>query len=328
MIFQFFGRLRLPERFLVVHSHHRVPNGGFFGIWKVAQREAKGQRLTHLTRCESARPRRAFTARLKTENPNSRTKEATFATCSNVGSMSKFHPILERRRKMKAIFKPVQTGNRRAGTLVSLLLAVVFLAAANAKADTITFTLDHSKDPKVADLLPGFQFMFEGSNDSDAVTLTFDLTDYGYAQGYDGGNNKTVKFKAFNIEFLADPQYIAGVDGLADIFNGKVTDLYWDNEGWTPTTAELTFADGITWDMFAESIAGFLEISAHIQSIFTDWKDGESINEAVFKYDDGTGSFLSLPGEDDASTPEPATLVLMGLGLAGVGAAARRRMKK
>ena len=218
---------------------------------------------------------------------------------------------------------------------VTLALAVTFLIATNVKAeltvsqpsyDTLSFALSGWKDgnavKKIDDsfgdlsIKDAFQFTFS-KGEGNAVELTFDFGPVVYEQGLEelvGGVKDTLKFKDFSlVRFVTE-------DGLNIFTPTTVPTNAWSNGGWAPTTAVLNFTEGYDWEKLVETVLadGFNGyVAAHIQSI---GNSGMSINEGQFELYFG-------PGGGETTTPEPATLAVLGLGLIGLGVA-RRRMKK
>ena len=213
-----------------------------------------------------------------------------------------------------------------------LVLVVAFLVATNVQAEMVksavdvqalTFTLSGWKDNNAVKQIQNnigmsvkdaFQFTFTNDVTTGKAVLTFD-----YSQlVYDGnlvnkvvGDDQGLKFKDFGLVGFT-------VEG-SNIFGSSTG---WNNSGWNPTSSDWTYNTGFDWDALvamvtAEGFTGY--ITAHMQSI---GKGGQSINEGKFTYNPG-------PAVDNSNnvTPEPATLAILGLGLAGLGMA-RRRMTK
>ena len=212
--------------------------------------------------------------------------------------------------------------------VVSLLIttgvrAEVIISSAS---DTLTFVLTGWKDDaKVQsinnsfgdlELQDAFQFTFT-KGAGNYTTLTFDYSSLVYDKQLEtlvGGSKDSLKFKDFDLVGFT-------IDGN-NIFS--TSNLSWDNGWWSPTSTTINFANGYSWDEFVNLVSdeGFKGyIAAHLQSIGS---GGQSINGGKFTL------FFETPSDPgtSAAAPEPATLVLLGLGLAGVGLAARRRNEK
>ena len=100
----------------------------------------------------------------------------------------------------------------------------------------------------------------------------------------------------------------------------------------SPITASLTFKTGYSWEDFEALIVnGDISIIGHIQSLNSNVAGVQSINGAKFTLDtrssENTGS-TSVEETPTNATPEPATLLILGLGFAGAGFVARSRMSK
>ena len=228
----------------------------------------------------------------------------------------------------------------------NLILAVCFclLMGSVAMADSLVFNLSDWKDDKAVkqiaeniakdlgiekdnagewflDALSSFQFEFTDAGNGRAA-LTFDITsDDPDIRNLIGGGDQGLKFKTF------------GLSGdFKNVFAGSISG--WDNGGWTPTTATIAFATGMTWDLFYEGVtSGDIEgsVLAHIQSI---GKGGSSINGGVFTFvadgglSGGPGDPCDIPGMCDGPSPvpEPGSILLLGTGIIGLGLAARRKL--
>ena len=203
--------------------------------------------------------------------------------------------------------------------LTIVAVALLFGFVTSAKADFV-FNLSGWKDNNAVNQIENmiemsvkdaFQFTFSQSDNG--AKLTFDFSPYVYQNGLVdkvGGIKDGLKFKDFDLG-----------GALQGIFN--LRSLSWDNGGWASTSVSLDFINGYTWKDFeklvnSEDFSGY--IAAHLQSI---GEGGKSINQGKF-------TVTRVPDQDGFgnTSPEPATLLVIGLGTIGAGFAARRRMSK
>ena len=194
--------------------------------------------------------------------------------------------------------------------IVSLVLAVAFLVAANVKAEMVVssqYTVITGANPDTQG-----KVWVEATGTDTGVDFKF------YAEPADSFNLNGSK----NIAYIWGSGDVFDTTGLSQggmSGGGNGNENWWNGGGWEfglgdkptldPVQFTANYADGKGWDDFYAALDNF-KLGFHL---------------GIGK-DSGKIYFLEF-GPPENATPEPATLALMGLGLAGV-AIARRRMKK
>ena len=201
---------------------------------------------------------------------------------------------------------------------VGLVMAVSFLVVANVKADIDSVTQNPDPDGIYGKLFELNLWAFQDDwypNDSEIATAKKLGWDVSYGRYTEDGLNGNSKSGDFWVTVTGSPLAYAtltGTQGPWQVFvNGE-----WEWAGsnyWGATGADAMYFqwDGDTFTLSFRDIYGTY--------------DGGWNNQGGIVW---TQPFtLAFYGEDPATTPEPATLAVLGLGLAGLGIA-RRRMKK
>ncbi|MBI3230773.1 MAG: NF038120 family PEP-CTERM protein [Burkholderiales bacterium] len=240
---------------------------------------------------------------------------------------------------MKRSFSKIQSG--KSGIFTKVLSgAFLALAAASAQASTISFD---SLDPNLfagGDSFSeaGFNMTvvdkagsglagaaINGSNDFSCSIIscpTGNGSTY-YAGLNDGGLSFNRNNNGGFVVKSLDYSFIAPVGGLIDFSVGKLVLTGTGMNNVTVQTTvdfsaqvngQFTFSNFNVGNAFSHTVLKQLDISACLYTV-----DGSCINPA------GNQAQFALDNVNVAAVPEPSTYAMMGLGLAGLAALARRR---
>lgn len=227
------------------------------------------------------------------------------------------------------------------GCLLGFVLAALLFASTGVQAGTVSGLSDSAisklhfnledfagfdETTSDLDLLTSFEFTIEKGNDA---TLTFLV-----GSPYDKDSDGIKLMKNTGIRFNNFKQNGVNIFSPSDI-STKSNVFYWPKNNSFDLTFSSDFndtADGNPWGAFVDWLGENAEsaneeskafIEVHIGSI-----DGRnSINKAKFTFSkdgDSSGEW----DEEPSTAPEPATLLMFGGGMLGLGWAVRRRNKK
>lgn len=156
------------------------------------------------------------------------------------------------------------------------------------------------------DVLAGGNLTWNGNDPNGQITLPDGLGGHGDGIGISDdevSNNERLKI-SFSPDVIVNEIY------LLDLFN---------SEGGQPEVAKFTF-DGTTWT----SVNGGSDLNGYV-SIATGNSNSQYWVE--FATNNSSVSDFAVAGMDVAQAPEPATMLLLGTGLAGLAGYRTRRKK-
>ena len=227
--------------------------------------------------------------------------------------------------------------------LVGLLFAALFLVAANAKADMVTVYGNQAEfNSNVATSDWGFTAVTQRNKDPNGISSwTFEISnntdDAGgelKATGFTGDGSNANIWSRLSVDFTLQATHNKA-NTFEVIFDGETyIDSFWVN-----------FDPFTSWDAINGINFKAWYVDADDNADFKTWSFDQYATEAFFgvaldpEYyltkiqwtidQTGNNGYLVTMGfgGEKSATPEPATLAILGMGLAGLGIA-RRRMKK
>jgi len=165
------------------------------------------------------------------------------------------------------------------------------------------------------EMLKSFRFVVE-SLGGQLVQFSFYVDDPQLLAGKDG-----IKFK----DFAFDPSSLSSLFTSTN-FNWDPTWVNWNSATGEaiPMKGQLTLVADKSWSDLAQLIEeDAFSFKLHVQSI-----NGDGFTSLNLLHFDKTPRFRGFENDDPSSTPEPATLLILGLGVVGAGIAARRQQRK
>lgn len=230
--------------------------------------------------------------------------------------------------------------------ITSITIAVVFLLAANANAGIITVYQAYEKaaymelaKPSEWALIGSADFQKEKAPYNGTFTLTNTLNKYKPADQQAKDGEGTYKLDIYNGKGAGYSHALTGFNDVgmqfshnsADVAGFTVPDNYISSFYLeVGTHANINSTEG-TFNVTVETTSG----SETYKDVAFGWigfilSEGEYLKGVTITQNSNpnTGFYFDfVPGNGTAATPEPATIAVFGLGLAGL-AIARRRFKK